>query len=181
MSSKNQNRIKQIRQKNASGNYMNYPIGSQGTLVDMLSELDLEEELKIGGNHYVQVDNISDELTQVREWYYNKPKSENGTVVYSLKITISTGVSDEYIVITHDSEKTDPEGRILINSISNDYLIHPQFEDTTFIEIQLYKGDFSVEGQYTLIHEKTIRFDDIKLDESNDFITTTIEEQEVHK
>lgn len=181
MSSKNQNRIKQIRQKNASGNYMNYPIGSQGTLIDMLSELDLEEELKIGGNHYVQVDNVSDELTYVREWYYNKPKSENGTVLYSLQITISTGVIDEYLVITHDSEKSDPEGRILLASNLNDYLVHPQFEDSTYIEMKLYKGDFSVEGQYVLIHEKTISFNDIKLDQENDFITTTIEEQEVRK
>lgn len=180
MSSKNQNRIKQIRQKNASGNYINYPIGSQGTLIDMLSELDLEEELKIGGNHYVQVDNVSDELTYVREWYYNKPKSENGTVLYSLQITISTGITDEYFVITHDSEKSDPEGRIIVDSRTGEYLIHPQFEDTTFIEMQLYKGDFNIEGQNTLIHEKTISFNDIKLDD-NDFITTTIEEQEVSK
>lgn len=177
MSSKNQNRIKQIRQKNASGTYMNYPIGSQGTLIDMLSELDLEEELKIGGNHYVQVDNVSDELTYVREKYYNKPKSENGTVLYSLQIIIKTGIAQEYFVITHDSDKSDPEGRILLAE-KDGYLIHPQFEDTTSITMQLYKGDFTIEGQNTLIHEKTISFNDIKLD-GNDFITTTIEEQEV--
>jgi hypothetical protein len=56
MSDKNLGRIKEIRQKTSSGYTTGIPIGSSGYLIDMLSSLDLEEELKLGNDHYVTVE-----------------------------------------------------------------------------------------------------------------------------
>lgn len=65
-------RVKQIIQ-NIGGAYPTpVPIGSQGQYIDMFSNLDLEEELKLGGNHIVEIkvqnsDNISN--STISEWY----------------------------------------------------------------------------------------------------------------
>lgn len=71
-----QPRIKQIRQKDSNGNYLtSVPLGADGFLVDMFSGLDLEEELKLGGNHYTEITE-DDDVTIIKEWYFSEPKGE---------------------------------------------------------------------------------------------------------
>ncbi len=55
-------RIKEIRQKDENNNFQSFPIGVNGQYVDLLSNLNLEEELKIGGNHYVTIDEDDNQL-----------------------------------------------------------------------------------------------------------------------
>lgn len=104
-----QPRIKEIRQKNSSGYNTGIPIGTQGYLVDMLSNLDLEEELRIGNNHYVEVEeNSSTNVTTVKEWYYNEPKdNSNAEVLYYVETTITSSSSGDSInCILYKGNKT---------------------------------------------------------------------------
>lgn len=65
-------RIKEIRQKDSEGQFpTTYPIGTDGTLVDMLSGLDNEVELKLGGNHDSYIEEVSDTVTRITETYYD--------------------------------------------------------------------------------------------------------------
>lgn len=48
--------IKGSRQKNTTGDYADYiPFGADGEYVDMLSGLNLERELKLGGDHLASI------------------------------------------------------------------------------------------------------------------------------
>ena len=48
--------IKGSRQKNSTGNYADYiPFGADGEYIDMLSGLNLERELKLGGDHLTSI------------------------------------------------------------------------------------------------------------------------------
>jgi len=48
--------IKGSRQKNTTGGYADYiPFGADGEYVDMLSGLNLERELKLGGDHLTSI------------------------------------------------------------------------------------------------------------------------------
>lgn len=91
-----QSRIKQIRQKDSNGNYLtSIPLGADGFLIDMFSGLDLEEELKLGSNHYVEIKEVEDE-TIIREWYLTEPKGDTSIqtlpeekINYSVEIRIN--------------------------------------------------------------------------------------------
>lgn len=48
--------IKGTRQKIATGSYADYvPFGADGEYIDMMSGLDLEKELKLGGDHLTSI------------------------------------------------------------------------------------------------------------------------------
>lgn len=48
--------IKGSRQKNTTGDYADYiPFGADGEYIDMLSGLNLERELKLGGDHLTSI------------------------------------------------------------------------------------------------------------------------------
>lgn len=96
-------RIKQIRKKTSNGYTTGIPIGTDGILVDMLSGLDLEEELKLGNNHYVQIKDLKETIneqqvtvTEIKEWYLKYPKGNNdisnlpntNEILYSVKTRI---------------------------------------------------------------------------------------------
>ena len=50
-------KIKGLRQKTGANTYSALvPFGTDGNLVDMFSDLTLEEELKLGGNHISSID-----------------------------------------------------------------------------------------------------------------------------
>lgn len=79
--------IKGSRQKNTTGGYADYiPFGADGEYVDMLSGLNLERELKLGGDH----------LTSIIE--------QNGVTVITQKYADSESVGKYYKVITTISE-----------------------------------------------------------------------------
>lgn len=84
-------RIKQIRQKTSEG-YSPIPIGTQGLLVDMISELDLEEEIRLGGNHYVTVYDTPTS-TQITEWYFSEPRRERELSQMSNYVTYAVSIS----------------------------------------------------------------------------------------
>ena len=81
-------RVKEIREKQSNGSFNNssIPIGTDGILVDMLSGLDNEQELKLGGNHSSTITEVSNTVTTVEEVYY---ALDNETVVYQLSTTIT--------------------------------------------------------------------------------------------
>lgn len=65
-------KIKQIRQRTDNGFGQGIPLGADGINIDMSSGLNLEEELKLGGNHYIEIsENTSDNTTHVQQWYYD--------------------------------------------------------------------------------------------------------------
>lgn len=115
MSKRTQPRIKQIRQKSSSGYLTGIPLGADGLLVDMLSGLDLEEELRLGGNHYVEIvdTEVNEQVTTtIKEWYFTQPKGENtiaqmkeaNKIPYSAQIVIT---DDEITMSLYEGDITD--------------------------------------------------------------------------
>lgn len=81
-------RIKGIRQKTNGGVYSQLvPFGTDAILVDFLSGLDLQEELKIGGKHSTTITEESDSQTSIIEKYYND--ANPAIVTYTLQVTIT--------------------------------------------------------------------------------------------
>lgn len=80
--------IKGSRQKNATGSgYADYiPFGADGEYVDMLSGLNLERELKLGGDHLASI------------------VEQNGVTVITQKYADTTANNKYYKVITTISE-----------------------------------------------------------------------------
>ena len=84
-------RIKGLRQKLSDGSFDSLvPFGTDGALVDMLSGLDNEIEMKLGGNHTATIiESIeqNEPTTTVIEKYIDKNDLQN--IYYSLKTVIT--------------------------------------------------------------------------------------------
>lgn len=63
------NRVKQIRKKTNNG-YNSVPIGTESYLVDMLSNLDLEVENRLGNCSAIQIKEVEGKGTFIKEWYF---------------------------------------------------------------------------------------------------------------
>lgn len=96
MSQSIQPRIKQIRQKSINNSYpISIPLGADGFLIDMFSGLDLEEELKLGNDHYVEIKD-NNGVTEIKEWYFIEKKGDRSIqdmedlnlITYSTQIII---------------------------------------------------------------------------------------------
>ena len=180
MSSVNTGRIKQIRQMSGGSFNTPIPIGTNGYLVDMFSQLDLEEEIRVGGNHYVTINqnNIS---TIIKEWYFSEPKGntpidqiDDDIVTYTVMASIANAVQtrigsvkdvDDFVT-WKDSQDYDEEDPTTFG----DYLVTREEVDshTTLIILELYRGNFE-----TKLHEKRIHIyeaanGDIAVDEQVD-------------
>lgn len=97
-------------QKNQDNTYGSYtPFGTDGQLVDMISGLNLEYELKLGTEHDVQIHNDSETLTTVIENYAAPDNIDN---------------SKYYQVVTSiDNDPPQPEeivGRFLTTQITTE-------------------------------------------------------------
>lgn len=80
-------RIKGLRQKNSQGVFdALVPFGTDGIFVDMVSGLDNEEELKIGGNHTSTIVENSDGSTTITELF----KNLNNVITYTIVTNIIT-------------------------------------------------------------------------------------------
>ena len=90
-------RVKEIREKKSDGSFNNnsVPLGTDGILVDMLSGLDNEQELKLGGNHSSTITEVSSTVTTIEEVYY---AIDNLTVVYLLSTTITDQVDGSTLI-----------------------------------------------------------------------------------
>ena len=158
MSSINTGRIKQIRTKNEAGFSTGVPIGTDGILVDMLSELDLEEEIKLGGNHYVEITQ-TDVATEIKEWYYSKVKGTKSKsemseyVTYSASVVIASFEDQNICIPPNDSVQLqdwiwgEPEDNALVDRL-------PISSENQTIIMTLYRYDMDNGG--TKLHEKTI-------------------------
>ena len=152
-----QERIKQIRQRSEGSFTTGVPIGTDGILVDMISELDLEEELRLGGNHYVDIVETNT-ATEIKEWYFSEARgsrtieqmSQDDLITFSASVSIISAVQYNIVTDSNDDENTD------IIMADDDYLVSREniASDEERIEMSLYRGDLDNEG--ILIHHKTI-------------------------
>ena len=75
MSSNKLERIKGLRVKGSNSYLDLVPFGTSGQLIDMFSGLDLEEELRLSGNRYVEIKEQPNEALIIEEPYYSGPKN----------------------------------------------------------------------------------------------------------
>ena len=156
MSSANKGRIKQIRPR-TNGNFnTSIPLGVDGLLTDMASNLDLEQELKIGGNHYIQMYE-SDTSTIIEEWYFSQKMGSNtldqmrssNKVTYSVRVEIISYI--EYH-LQHD------DGDILWSNSAADGIVDRVAisSNSQRIQIKLFQGDMKKIPTPHLLHQKVI-------------------------
>lgn len=156
MSSNKKERIKGLHVKISSDSYSPLkPFGSDGQLIDMLSSLDLEEELKLGGNHYVELEEDDDnDVLVIKEWYYTQPKENKTRAEMSQFCTYSVATS-----FTENTAATAidvGQGNVLVDEQQNGNLIVIENGETqSEIDISLYKGDLE-ENNSILLHTKRI-------------------------
>ena len=155
MSSDNIKRIKQIRPKRNNLFSQSFPIGTDGLLVDMFSKLDLEEQLKIGGNHYVTISQ-TDVSTIIRQWYLSQPKGDTSIndvdddiVTHTVLISILQATQD-YIVY---SQLTDDDYFLITQN--QDFITAKSKLTDVIITLELYQGNFE-----TLLHRKRININE---------------------
>lgn len=177
MSRKDLPRIKQIRQKVENNDYSPYPIGSEGQYIDMLSKLDLEEELKLGGNHYVTVEEFEDK-TIVREKYFHKPLSEinieeeeeeEDFLDYQILTTILNEGEFSFFVV-------DEENNFIQIADNNDEEIYlgsgeGNYQNESINSVIIYPS-----GEQGYYHQKDILIEETENEEQNSIITTIAEE-----
>ena len=90
-----QNRIKGLREKLSNKTYGSFtPFGTDGFLVDMMSGLQLEEELKVGGDHETEISKDANDNTIVKEKY-----TTNGVQKYSTETIISKDKETDIVTI----------------------------------------------------------------------------------
>ncbi len=110
-------KIKGLRQKTAANTYAPLvPFGTDGILVDMLSDLTLEEELKLGGNHISAIDESGDNVIITETFkkgnnsYYTArttiTENQNGSTTITVVLTDSNNVSKTK-TITIPAQATD--------------------------------------------------------------------------
>lgn len=154
MSSISTGRIKQIRTRSNNDFSTGVPIGTDGILVDMLSELDLEEEIRLGGNHYVDIVQ-TDTATEIKEWYFSEPRGTRTITEMSEYVTYSALVS---IISAVDIPlgQTVQDGTFVTQEVNGDIIVSRQAisSNEQRIEINLYKYDMDNGG--TLLHSKTV-------------------------
>ena len=153
MSSINQKRIKQIRKRQNESFDTRIPIGTDGILVDMISELDLEEEIRLGGNHYVEV-NQTELATEIKEWYFSEARGSRSITQMSNFVTYSASVIIAIAIETYLGE-THEDGAFITQN--GDHIVTrekiPSNEER--IEIKLYRYDMD-SNNGILIHSKNI-------------------------
>ena len=79
-------RVKNLRKKITPNSFGDpIPIGTDGILVDMLSGLDNEQELKLGGNHIADISEDGN-ITTIIEQYCKNDVAK--TIVYTVKTVV---------------------------------------------------------------------------------------------
>ena len=95
-------RIKGIRQKTGADSYSALvPFGADAEFIDFLSGLDLEQQLKIGGNHVTKITENSDTQTTIVEKYYNENGSSNDSdIEYTIVTIIVQNPNNSSVTVT---------------------------------------------------------------------------------
>lgn len=88
-------RTKGLRQK-INGQYSTFvPFGTDGELVDMISDLNLEHELKIGPKHVANITAVTEDITDIVEFYATPQESRTpGTSFYTVKTRVDSTTWD---------------------------------------------------------------------------------------
>ena len=135
-------------QKNEDNTYSHYmPFGTDGQLVDMISGLNLEYELKLGTEHDVQIHNDSNTLTTIIEDYAAPNNVGNGKYY-----RVITSIND-------DPEQPEIVGRSLTTQIITelrwiDHTVDPSIDNllktkiTNIFVILDEDGDTVIEETY---------------------------------
>lgn len=98
-----ENRIKGLRQKTQTGYDSFVPFGADGRFIDMDSSLNLEQELKIGGNHTTSI--IADQtkkidgitysgVTVIKEGYALKNELTDNSKIFYNVVTLIYNIAD---------------------------------------------------------------------------------------
>lgn len=154
-------RIKQIRQKSPLGGFTDpFPLGTDGYLVDMISGLDLEQQIKLGGNHYVNIYTDQDDNTYIKQWYLTKPKSEIPDNEFSANVKYSVLIS---MIATQESflsfSQNESDGSFITKDTDGDFLVvkeRTSSSEREKIEMKLYKNDVDDTENRVLLHNKII-------------------------
>lgn len=206
MSSKNIQRIKQINQRNdqpfnSQHPFDTIPLGVDGLLVDMMSNLDLEEDLKIGNNHYVEINQINEYDTIITQYYFSQSRVivNNGIttirsieqmqaankVTHKVVINIAGTSSIKYLSFNGNEVAVGPLQQEInqyeLDVLPNDtYILTEEMEqtinNTTLINMTLYQKAKQGQDYYQKIHQKSILitkndFDNYIIDEQVDLIS----------
>ena len=163
MSLKSQGRVKEIKSKIGDSFSTPYPIGTDALYVDVLSKLDLEEQLKLGGPHCVSII-TSPSNTKIREWYFTQSKGTQSiddmigdpTITFSVQ-TIIPQSQDYFISYTENPDD-------LIVTQDGDYLIQEYDADSAgyiTIDITLFRGDMRINSPI-ILHHKQITIEELE-------------------
>lgn len=83
-------RVKGLHKKTTASSFGPLvPIGTDGTLVDMLSGLDNEQELKLGGNHIAEISEDGNSTTIIEQYCKNDAAK---TIVYTVKTIVTDNI-----------------------------------------------------------------------------------------
>ena len=180
MSNKSKERIKGLRSVaqcfTIDGSVKNimdpmYPFGTDGDLVDMLSQLDLEEELKLGGSHWTQIEDNVDEdhnidQTIIKEWYFTgsiDSQTDKDSCSYSLVTTINNRNLEVYLDVGDKEQTTGQAYDVYLNASEEGQLpIHiitvqdNDFEPKSVISIELYNTNFEQQDVHYLWKKEII-------------------------
>lgn len=152
-------RIKEIRQLQEHGYSDPIPLGSEGQYVDMKSNLDLEQELKLGGNHNVTIIEEGNKTT-IKEYYLHKNNSsieEDSDIIDYIVVT--TILQGDQIVETNIKVGEGEEEDILlkISSVDDRIIGFSEMVDAQNRIISEIKYP-NQEDTDTYIHKKQINF-----------------------
>lgn len=90
-------RVKGMRRKTSSSTFGNFvPFGTDGIFTDMASGLDLEQELKLGGNQQVTITEPDEDSTLIVETY----SDSKGNEVYKIETLVTKNEREEPVVST---------------------------------------------------------------------------------
>ena len=176
MSSIYTERIKQVKRKEGNSFSSSIPIGTQGLFVDMISTLDLEEQIRLGGNHYIDIID-TDTDTEIRQWYFSQARGSRTLAEMSNLVTFSTIVRITNAVENYIVDRDDKD--YLISADNFGYLVEriPLPSDQQRIEMELYRYDMTSENG-VLLHRKVIFINELNgqyaIDEQ---IVTSAEQQ----
>ena len=150
------------------------PFGTDGTYVDMDSQLNLEEQLLIGGNSEISIieNSSNDSITIIEKYKHREKNGETISFVYDYSTVTEINGAVERLLAVDDN--TANKRQIKVQESNDSPLLIATYDtdgDSAQIKISLYKGQYTgAEGQFP-IHQKLITI------ELNDVIDSTIDEQ----
>lgn len=133
-------RIKGLRQKRSDSEYFPFmPFGTDGQYIDMISELNLEYELKLGPKHIASIENYIDSETGLID--------DNITIIvenYATPSEVATPGKSYYQVRTEidaSGQSTEQEETYIAAVITATlYWMSNSYEDATDVTEKLIKG-----------------------------------------